>query len=77
MLDQELIKTRFVSGSLPEWLPLPGPASLRIDRCHLLIYDVIIKTFSLIQRDPSPLTGGHQMAWNQQASFFIKDDNFT
>ena len=78
MLDQEFNKSPFCLWKPPpEWLPLPGPASLCIDRCHLLIYDVIIKTFSLIQCDPSPLTGGHQMAWNQQASFFIKDDNFT
>ena len=73
MLDQEFNQNPFCLWKPPpEWLPLPGPASLCTDRCRLLIYDVIIKTFSLIQCDPSPLTGGHQMAWSQQASFLLK-----
>ena len=48
MLDQEFNQNPFCLWKPPpEWLPLPGPASLCTDRCRLLIYDVIIKTFSL------------------------------
>lgn len=80
MQDQEINKNPFChSPAFPATASSPGPSRVSLYwQMPLLIYDVIIKTFSLTQCYSFPsLTGGNQMACSRLSRhFFIKDDNF-